>query len=230
MKRYLFLLLFVIPLLLNAQKDVTKFLGIPIDGSKEEMRSKLIDKGFTYDKQGDFFTGEFNGSKVNLYVVTYRNKVWRIMVADYNTCSETDIKIRFNNLSIQFANNKKYIKAAGIDDNIYSIPDDEDISYEMKINNKRYEAPYYQIPEAELDTLAIQEKVNDELLKDYTKEQIDNPTDEMSGIIALKKISALLELLSMKSVWFMICEERYGKYYIALYYDNVYNHLVGEDL
>lgn len=35
-----------------------------------------------------------------------------------------------------------------------TIPDDEDLSYEIKVNKKRYEAGFYQIP-APLDTVAI---------------------------------------------------------------------------
>ena len=30
-----------------AQKDLTKFLGIPVDGSKTQMRQKLFAKGYT---------------------------------------------------------------------------------------------------------------------------------------------------------------------------------------
>ena len=39
-----------------------------------------------------------------------------------------------------------------------------------------------------------------------------------------------LEMLMMKPVWFRICEESLGKYYITMYYDNEYNHANGEDL
>lgn len=34
----------------------------------------------------------------------------------------------------------------------------------------------------------------------------------------------------MKTVWFMISEDRYGKYYIVMYYDNEYNKANGEGL
>ena len=54
----------------NAQRDVTKFLGIPVDGYKTEMQKKLIGKGFTYNSLYDFYEGEFNGRDVNVYVVT----------------------------------------------------------------------------------------------------------------------------------------------------------------
>ena len=38
-----------------------KFLGIPIDGSKEQMISKLRAKGFTYSPHRDVLSGQFNG-------------------------------------------------------------------------------------------------------------------------------------------------------------------------
>lgn len=56
---------------------ITKFLGIPVDGSKTSMIQKLKQKGFTYNSYADCLTGEFNGRKVNLFVATNNNKVWR---------------------------------------------------------------------------------------------------------------------------------------------------------
>ena len=47
------------------EKDVTKFLGIPVDGYKPAMIEKLKAKGFTsttWDK--DVLEGEFNGADV----------------------------------------------------------------------------------------------------------------------------------------------------------------------
>lgn len=47
MKRILSVaILLVISVSLFAQKDVTKFMGIPIDGFKPEMIQKLKEKGF----------------------------------------------------------------------------------------------------------------------------------------------------------------------------------------
>lgn len=40
-------MLFVFSTALYAQKDVTKFLGIPVDGTKTAMIQKLKAKGFT---------------------------------------------------------------------------------------------------------------------------------------------------------------------------------------
>lgn len=105
MKKIIFMMLLLVSASASAQKDVTKFLGIPVDGYKSEMRKKLIDKGFTYNAQYDYLEGEFNGRNVIVSIITNNNKVWRIIVLDVNSCGEADIKIRFNNLCAQFAKN-----------------------------------------------------------------------------------------------------------------------------
>lgn len=48
MKRLLFIVLAMIATITSfaQQKDVTSFLGIPVDGTKTEMKQKLIAKGF----------------------------------------------------------------------------------------------------------------------------------------------------------------------------------------
>jgi hypothetical protein len=66
-----------------------------------------------------------------------------------------------------------------------TVPDDEDLSYEIKVNKKRYEAGFYQIP-APLDTVAIYNESKQSLLDKYTQEQLDNPTEEISAKIQLK--------------------------------------------
>ncbi|MDE5572050.1 MAG: hypothetical protein K2I86_08405, partial [Prevotella sp.] len=142
MKQFIIAMLLLASVTANAQKDVTKFLGIPVDGTKTEMKKKLIDKGFTYNSQYENFEGEFNGQDVKVYIATNNNKVWRIMVSDANTCNETEIKIRFNNLCKQFAKNQKYIPTDS-DANDFILSDKEDISYEMLVHKKRYQASYY---------------------------------------------------------------------------------------
>ena len=233
-KGLLMAMLLIVSLTSYAQKDVTQFLGIPVDGYKEEMKQKLIAKGFRYNSREDCLKGEFNGHDVNVHIVTNNNKVWRIMVADANECNETDIKIRFNKLCMQFANNDKYIIASNLKENGYAIPDDEDISYEILVHKKRYEAAYYQAPIPELmDTVAIQRKVIDALSREYTQEQIDDPSEKMQKkiqeSIQRESLKATFDMLDKKFVWFMI-NEHYGKYCIAMFYDNEYNHSNGEDL
>ncbi|MCI6900400.1 MAG: hypothetical protein MR827_01005 [Bacteroidales bacterium] len=136
-----------------AQKEVTKFMGIPVDGSPTEMVKKLKAKGFKTDekfmqpiKQGlidwdgpEVLTGRFNGEKVLLGLLVEQNKVWRICISDKNTRDETQIKIRFNTLVRQFENNDKYVYFYE-----QTIADDEDISYQMTVNKKQYEAIFAQ--------------------------------------------------------------------------------------
>lgn len=229
MKRLLFIVLAMIATITSfaQQKDVTSFLGIPVDGTKTEMKQKLISKGFVPKKFGDeeFLEGEFNGCNVNVYIRTNNNKVYRIMVADNFTVDEAQIKIRFNNLVSQFENNKRYFPL-----DKYTLSDEEDISYEMTVHNKNYDAYFYQVPDMEkADTLALQEKVRNELLSKYTEAELKNPSEEITKEIANTTIKIGTELMLMKPVWFKIVRVN-GKYFICMYYDNEYNHANGEDL
>ena len=127
---------------------VTRFLGIPVDGTKAEMIRKLKAKGFTssaYDS--NTMKWEFKGRNVNIAVVTNNNKVWRIMVSDENDLGEADIKIRFNELCAQFERNSRY-RALSLDQ---SLSDSEEIGYGIRLYNKRYEAVFYQKESADAD-------------------------------------------------------------------------------
>lgn len=202
----------------HAQNDVTKFLGIPVDGTKSEMIRQLKAKGYSYDQYNDRLTGEFNGTKVEIYVVTTNNKVSRIMVCDANYVDERSIQIRFNRLCDQFKNNPNYTPLFSENN---PIPDDEDISYEISVHKKRYEAVFYQT--LDKDWLAKEVPM---LISKYTDEQVENPTgEEMANMI----IAYALEKNIKKSVWFMI-SDLYDRYYITMFYDNEYNRANGEDL
>ena len=228
MKKLIFsLLATLLTLSLYAQNDVTTFLGIPVDGFKSEMRQKLIAKGFTPKKVGtkEYLEGEFNGTDVLIYIVTNNNKVYRIMVCDANTQDEANIKIRFNKLVNQFENNKRY---TALDQ--YTISDTEDISYEMLVHKKNFDALFYQNPDMEkVDTLALQNKIREQLLEKYKPEQLENPTEEMNQEVQAIAMRIGMDMIFKKPVWFRICES-YGEYYITMYYDNEYNHANGEDL
>ena len=229
MKRLLFIVLAMIATITSfaQQKDVTSFLGIPVDGTVSSMKQKLVSKGFVPKKFCDeeYLEGEFNGCNVNVYIRTNNNKVYRIMVADNNTVDEAQIKIRFNNLVSQFENNKRYISLGK-----YTLSDEEDISYEMTVHNKDYEAAFYQVPNMEkADTLVLQEKVRNELLSKYTEAELKNPSEEITKEIANTTIKIGTELMLMKFVWFKIIRVN-GKYFICMFYDNEYNRSHGEDL
>ena len=208
-------------------KDVTTFLGIPVDGTVSSMKQKLVSKGFVPKKFGDeeYLEGEFNGCNVNVYIRTNNNKVYRIMLADNFTVDEAQIKIRFNNLVSQFENNKRYFSL-----DKYTLSDEEDISYEMTVHNKNYEAAFYQVPDMEKTyTLALQEKVRSELLSKYTEAELKNPSEEITKEIANTTIKIGTELMLMKPVWFKIVRVN-GEYYICMFYDNIYNQADGENL
>ena len=228
MKRiFLFYIMAIMAISMSAQNDVTTFLGIPVDGFKSEMKQKLVSKGFVPKKVGtnEFLEGEFNGTDVHVYIATNNNKEYRIMLCDANTQNEANIKIRFNKLVSQFENNKRYTSL-----DKYTLSDEENISYEMTVNKKNYDALFYQVPNMEkVDTLALQKKVRNELLSKYTEAELKNPSEEITKEIQNTAIKIGMEMMFMKPVWFRICES-FGEYYITMFYDNEYNHANGEDL
>lgn len=189
------IMLLTLTLTAYSQHYVTKFLGIPVDGSKSEMIRKLKAKGFQNSLVDDVLTGEFNGTNVNIFIATNNNKIWRIMVADDEGRDEPQIKLRFNRLYEQFSNNNRYVKAGGS-----TISDNEDISYEMTVNKKEYQAAFLQWPSDKEVSSLSQEDIN-ELERDPYK----------------------------RAVWFMI-DKDLNNYRIYMYYDNGYNQANGEDL
>ena len=228
-----------------AQREVTKFLGIPVDGTKQSMIQKLKAKGFTYNQQTDYLYGEFNGEKVRISVQTQGNKVWRLAITDEIDRNENQIRIRFNNLVSQFENNDKY---RSLKDS-QTLSDNEDIGYEISVHDKQYEAIFYQYfkdaPEF-TDFLTIQKEYKEryakelkqieEYLSQFSEEQLENPTVEMeenskkiSDWSAQSAIEMFTDLLYRKVVWFTIGEE-YGEYYITMFYENGYNEADGSDL
>lgn len=221
----LFILFLLVSISAFGQNDVTKFLGIPVDGPKSEMVKALKSKGFKQNSIGDneYFSGRFNGMDVQIYISLESGKVSRLMVCDENTMGEGDIKIRFNKLCQQFKDNGKYLY---IDD--FTISNDEDISYEMALHNKRYEAIFYQLPEG-YTLESLQSSILQNIQNKYSQEQIDNASDEFKSQIFEECASELLKAVQNKPVWFMIAE-LYGKYYITMFYDNELNRAQGQDL
>lgn len=210
----------IVSLHLFAQNDVIKFMGIPVDGTKTELESKLIEKGFKLDKEYDFLTGIFNGENVNLKITTYKDKVWRICVLDNVSRDEREIKIRFNNLVYQFSNNKKYTAASDKD---FMIPDNEDIYWGIK--SKRYEANFFQIGEPD-ESL---KKTHDYLLTKYKEEEIKDSANNLRKDVLEEGMNYYSNLIRKKTVWFMI-QEIDNKYVIVMFYENLWNHNIEEDL
>lgn len=212
--------LFIFPAVLQAQKEVTEFLGIPVDGSKSEMLQKITDKGFTIKpNEKDILEGEFNGIDVFIAIVTTNNMVRRITVVDAKPTNEANIKVRFNNLLRQFQTNKKYLTTEDSTLSKLIIPEDEDISYEFLVKKKAYQAVFYQ-KTAAYDSLAYeQEALKEKLGKIETSDIVD---------LAKKRITELYKCFN-KKVWVNISKVS-GGYRITIFYDNVYNEANGESL
>ena len=75
MKRIIMMMLAaILSLSVFAQKDVTKFLGIPVDGSEDTMARKLEAKGFKIVlRESGCVTmeGVFNGAKSKIWTIRY---------------------------------------------------------------------------------------------------------------------------------------------------------------
>ena len=200
MRKLVFTLLMLLTLSLNAQDNVMKFMGIPIDGTKSEMISQLKKKGFTYNKEYDWLEGRFNGEEVNVIVHTNNDLVDRIMVVSANPVNETNIKIKFNNLVRQFNNNERYYST----EEDQEIGDNVDISYEMSVNSKRFEASFHQKLSKEEEKIIkqrmfdnydamIEQLLEDDEFKDFADEI--RKGDKESNI---DSFFALMELLLKK--------------------------------
>lgn len=136
--------LLMLSLSVFAQRQVTKFLGIPVDGSRTAMIQKLKAKGFTAEKYGDGLEGQFNGMNVWIKVQTNNNKVWRIIVAYKDNFNKEEIKIQYNRLINQFSNNPRYKVL-----DAKELTDEDDIDQEVSINKKQYQADFGQLPDDE---------------------------------------------------------------------------------
>lgn len=201
-----------------AQKEVTKFLGIPVDGTKQEMEQKLKNKGFVQINGLPGLCGEFNGKDVFVLIQTVKGKVWRLNIIDQRASTETLIKEHFNNLCEQFKNNPKYQYFPNHDK--YIIPEGEDVGYEMGINHKEYQAVYSQFS---TDCTTYGEEIAKELKKRGLNES--NITEDDLLKIRQEAINGLIN----RTVWFEI-QKNGGDYRIVIFYENGYNKANGEDL
>ena len=141
MKRFALLFcMLVLSVALYAQQEVTKFMGIPVDGTKSEMITKLKAKGFTWYPAKDYLTGLFNGRDVTLYIYVNGNKVWRVAVLYADKMDNINTINTYNHLLSLFENNGKYYSQR---DN-QEIEEGTDLHYEIEINKKQIQNTFYQ--------------------------------------------------------------------------------------
>ena len=210
-----------------AENYPTKFLGIPIDGTKQEMIRHIQSKGFVYNRQLDCLTGVLNGEKVVIALRTYNGRVCQVMVGELQTYSVKQIKVKFNNLMKQFNEHPNYISATL--DQTY-IDKREKVSREISKNGKKYAAYYMQITH-DLDT-TIWMKDMDKIAQNVVaqladRDSISEHEKDLAGTYIEQK--AMRQQYLHNIVWFQILEKQ-GKYSIALYYDNLYNQPLGSNL
>lgn len=255
------LLLLVASLTIQAQVDLSaiknlyesdftpQFMGIPVDGTKADMIDAIKAKGFKYDQEYGFFTGEFNGRSAHVFIHTNHDVVDRIMVT-YSSIRESQIKNEYNSLLRQFKRNTKYIELIENE----PIPESEDISYEMTVHRKDYQSVFFYLPTTiSIPALskATKELIvairNGEKIEELEELNSDLDVDAFNEIKDAKDESweAFMNLSNEEwedavkfiffgeerpnSIWFSI-SEYLGEYSINIYYDNEANRPNGEDL
>ena len=208
-------------------QEPIKFLGIPVDGTRVNFVRQLQSKGFIRNiKQGqNTFRGEFNGRNVNVSVVDYHGKVWRVLVST-DIISEKDIKISFNNLVYQFDRNKKYFSL----DSIQTISEQEDVYFGI-LQNKRYEANYYLRPTS-ADQELLSTEYSNQIRKQYGEKKFKDLSEGEINKFYNETLSWSLTRLLKNHVWFMIdkLDNIIDSYQILLFYDNEANHDTDSDL
>ncbi|MBR5254807.1 MAG: hypothetical protein IKV46_07215 [Bacteroidales bacterium] len=137
---FVFIFTIVLSSGLFAQKHITKFLNIPIDGSGKDMIQKLKDKGFSYSQKDDVLVGVFNGEMVAIDVHSQQDKVWRLIIEDLSTRDEEQIVERFNSLVRQFENSNNYMPFI----QGQAIKKGENLAYDMSKYGVIFRAGFYQ--------------------------------------------------------------------------------------
>lgn len=167
MKRTLLIALLVfLPILCFGQNSgALKFLGIPIDGTEAQFAAKLKSKGFRYNAVSEGYQGQFNGKSVNVYLHTNHNLVDRVYVS-FPYMNEDGIRAEYNQLLSQFKDNAKYMDLVMNEE----IPQDDDISYEISVKNKRYQASFSYF-DPDRDKLSFMNALLSGLSEFFTDEQ-----------------------------------------------------------
>lgn len=215
---------------LSAQVSAVQFMGIPVDGTKSEMISKLQAKGFTrVPGASDLFEGEFNGTDVWLSFVTNKNKIWRICVIDKIKISEASIKIRYNTVYRQFLNNSKYVYAGGDSE----LSEKIEIQYEMLVNKKSFQSLFFQLPpllaEARSQYLDQEPTATFGMFVSQLPSYLSN-LDSDKATQFINELSEFSEGIVNNKVSISIIRYLSDQYALAIYYDNGYNEASGEDL
>ena len=209
MKKLLCILLsFAFVLTTTARNDVTKFLGISVDGTLENMILKLKQKGFENVGE-DWLKGFYNGRLVTLTPISLRdNKVCRIMIIYYTTNNDKDIIKQYNSLCEQFCENENYDGYLYNLEELY-IPENENIADEIMKDPEKYKMGFRQATTNLSDP-------------PYFKNEAEKEQWYKNSIV-------VIDFLEHNRVWFKIYKDseyisvKDEKYVLVIYYDNLLN-------
>ena len=203
----------------DTDETTLKFVGIPIEGTKEHMIEALRAKSFEKEPYDDYMTGMFNGENVRVFLSTNHSIVDRVKVV-YPYCSETNnTRIKYNVLLSRFNRNSKYVCVNPRTE----IPADEKIFWKLEANTKAYEAVYFYL-HPEVNAKDWIELFKQEYQKRYKKQLQGLSYDEMEEALFCLPIKISSAVSGV--VWFTMASTNT----IVINYINFKNRPRGEDL
>ena len=203
----------------ETDENCFKFMGIPIDGSEQDMIAALKAKGFESDYSDAYLTGIFDGVGVRVYISTNHGVVDRIKVFYPSTRDSNETRVRYNNLLSRMNRNAKYVSVCPRDE----IPAGESVDWNSHINSKYYDAAYfYLVPGVKPEEWV--KDFNAAYKKKYTKPVKDLSYEELEDVLFCLPMSIRNSISGI--VWLAITDYDH----ININYDNLQNRPRGEDL
>lgn len=108
MKRILSIIVAMLMMGVAAYSQTITFLGIPVDGSQESFRTRLLNKGYEYSSIFDCYSGVFNGHDILCKSMDNHGNLWRIYIRYAVNEEEAYIASEYNTLIQLFKANTKY--------------------------------------------------------------------------------------------------------------------------
>ena len=213
MKKIAVFFLFLCSSVCFAQRDVIKFLGIPVDGSKEEMISaiKALNRFRYFRAEGqDSFIGQFNGVESFIVISDNNGLVDRVFVWEADPRTQKETIRAYNTLIDQFSKNDKYVDL--LQCSKMKIQPGENIRRVMRVEGLEYEARFFYIPDME------------------ERERVLKTVEGMSDTDRIDYVFDYAERNQVDIVWFRINQIGRRDWAIPIYYENTRNRPHGEDL
>lgn len=144
---------------LQAQKSVTTFLGIPVEGTKSEMVNKLKENG-VLTESGSGMSCTISGVPYIVKIMTNDNKVYRISLTEQVGTDDICKAIaKYNELIEQFRNNEKEFTEYESNDLIHECNSPK---YRHYIHEGWCYAEFFQVCDPQLYSRKVSFKISDE--------------------------------------------------------------------